>query len=238
MTQRTVIILQPGYLPWLGFFEQLHRSDVFVVYDDAQYDKHGWRNRNRIKTAQGWQWITVPVLTRGQDKPSNKEVLIDNSLNWRVKHGMSIRQNYAKASYFDAYFAVFDAIYSREWKYLIDLDMEFVYRIAECVGITSDFQFASTLNISGGKTERLALICEHFGASAFYEGHAGQNYIEPSYFEERNIQLIYQNYQHPVYRQLYGAFIPYMSMIDLLFNHGPDSLDILAGMKQVQVDVA
>ncbi len=234
MNQRTVVILQPGYLPWLGFFEQLYRSDIFVIYDDVQYDKHGWRNRNRIKTPQGWQWLTVPILTSGQNKPSNKEVLIDNSLNWRTKHLMSIRQNYSKSPFFDAYFGSLDAIYNHEWKYLIDVDVTVIRQIADHMGIKAKFDFASALGISGGKTERLALICEHLNATAFYEGKAGENYLEASYFTDRGIQLIYQNYQHPIYEQLYGDFMPYMSIIDLLFNHGPDSLAILSGTKQVQ----
>src|SRR5579871_2996712 len=115
MSERIAAILQPGYLPWLGFFEQMYRSSVFVVYDDVQYDKHSWRNRNRIKTAQGWQWLTVPILTSGQNKPSNREVLIDNSHNWRTKHSASIRQHYSKATYFDECFPALDTLYGREW---------------------------------------------------------------------------------------------------------------------------
>src|SRR5579859_970571 len=100
---RTIGILQPGYLPWLGFFEQVYRSQLFVIYDDVQYDKHSWRNRNRIKTAQGPQWLTVPVLISGKNRPLVKNVEIDNSSNWRVKHRTSIRQNYSKAAYFEQY---------------------------------------------------------------------------------------------------------------------------------------
>jgi hypothetical protein len=227
MTGHTVAILQPGYLPWLGFFEQMYRSQTFVVYDDVQYDKHGWRNRNRIKTAQGWQWLTVPVLTSGQNKPTNKEVRIDNSTDWRIKHSTSIRQHYSRAKYFDVYFPALEAVYQREWKYLIDLDMVLIRQIADWLGLQRDLRFASELNISGGQTERLVSICVHLGADTFYEGAAGKNYIDASLFEASQIKLMYQNYDHPVYDQLYGDFVPYMSIIDLLFNQGELSLDIL-----------
>ena len=230
---RTAVILQPGYLPWLGFFEQMYCCDIFVVYDDVQYDKHSWRNRNRIKTSQGWQWLSVPVLTSGHNKPINKEILIDNSHNWRVKHHAAIQQNYSKAAYFSQYFDAFDAIYKAEWKYLIDLDMALISKLCEFMGLQRQIVFASDLNIGGRSTERLIAICHALNADSFYEGKAGETYIAPAVFQEAGVRLIYQDYHHPVYRQQYGKFIPYMSTVDLLFNHGPDSLDILSLRKTV-----
>ncbi len=230
--ERTIVILQPGYLPWLGFFEQMHRSDIFVIYDDVQYDKHGWRNRNRIKTPQGWQWLTVPVLTSGQNKPINKDVQIDNLHNWFVKHAASIRQHYSKAPFFDAYFQEFNAIYEKSWKFLIDLDLTLIELITDSLRLKRELKFASDLGVQGSPTERLALICKHLGGTRFYEGKAGADYIDASIFQAHNVELVFQDYHHPEYSQLYGDFVGYMSIIDLLFNHGPDSLDILLHRKE------
>ncbi|MBI5682763.1 MAG: WbqC family protein [Deltaproteobacteria bacterium] len=228
MGERTIGILQPGYLPWLGFFEQMHKSDVFVIYDDVQYDKEGWRNRNRIKTANGIQWLTVPVMVNLEAHPLVHEVKIDNKTNWRKKHLSSIRQNYSKAPYFKKYIDIFEEGYSKEWECLVDIDMYFILRLSECLGMDdTKIIKSSALNIDGDKIGRLINICKFFNADTFYEGAAGKNYIDENYFESHGIKMEYQDYKHPIYNQLYGDFVPYLSVIDLLFNHGDESLAIL-----------
>ena len=221
-------ILQPGYLPWLGFFEQMHKSDVFVIYDDVQYDKESWRNRNRIKTANGVQWLTVPVIIRFEDAPLINDIKIDNKLNWRKKHLHSIRQNYSKAAYFKKYIDIFEHAFSKDWEYLVDIDMHFILKLAGALGIDCNkIVRSSTFSVSGDKIERLVNICKLFKADTFYEGVAGKNYIDENYFESHGIKVEYQDYKHPVYRQLYGEFVPYLSVIDLFFNYGDESLAIL-----------
>jgi hypothetical protein len=221
-------ILQPGYLPWLGFFEQMHRSDVFVIYDDVQYDKEGWRNRNRIKTANGIQWLTVPVLLKFNEHPLIIDVRIDNKANWRKKHLGAIRQNYARTPFFKKYIEIFDAAYSREWEYLVDLDLYFIEKLAECLGMRrKKIVRSSSLPVKGERMERLVNICEFFGADTFYEGAAGKDYIDGEAFSRHGIKVEYQEYQHPLYPQLYGEFVPYLSVIDLLFNQGDKSIATL-----------
>ena len=221
-------ILQPGYLPWLGFFEQMYRSNIFVIYDDVQYDKEGWRNRNRIKTANGVQWLTVPVLVRFSDHPLIADIRINNEVNWRKKHLSSIKQNYGRAPFFRDYIHLFEEAYSRDWEFLIDLDLYFIMKLAECLGMGEKrIVRSSALPVNGDRTERLIQLCKHFGAETFYEGAAGRNYIDKGVFLERGIRVEFQDYEHPVYHQLYGEFIPYLSLIDLLFNHGRESLSIL-----------
>ena len=222
-----VVILQPGYLPWLGFCDQMYQSDIFVVYDDVQYDKHGWRNRNRIKTAQGAQWLTVPVLVKGLNKPLIKDVLINNSTDWRRTHLAAITQSYSKAPFFSTFIGVFEEIYSRQWNYLIDIDMAFIYVIMEKLNLKPGVLFSSKLDVSGSETQRLVDICLTLGATDYLTGDAAKEYITESLFQDNKIQLSYHNYQHPVYNQLYGEFIPYLSIIDLIFNHGPVHRDIL-----------
>lgn len=221
-------ILQPGYLPWLGFFEQMYRSDVFVIYEDVQYDKHGWRNRNRIKTANGVQWLTVPILVKFEEHPLISEVEVDNKQNWRKKHLSAIQQSYSKAPFYKEYADIFEEAYSRDWEYLIDIDMYFITKLSECLGMGSKKIIrSSTLDATGDRVERLVNICKMFKADTFYEGAAGRNYLDEKHFAGRGIRLEFQDYKHPVYNQLYGDFIPHLSVIDLLFNHGEESLAIL-----------
>lgn len=225
-------ILQPGYLPWLGFFEQMYRSEVFVIYDDVQYDKEGWRNRNRIKTAKGIQWLTVPVIIKFEEHPLIYEVKINNTVNWTRKHFSSIKQNYSKAPFFNKYIPMFEEAYSKGWEYLIDIDMYFILKLGECLGIRDKkIVRSSTLNIEGDRIGRLVKICKLFNADIFYEGASGKNYIDEASFMDQGVSVAYQDYKHPTYNQLYVNFIPYLSVIDLLFNHGDESLSVLANEK-------
>lgn len=221
-------ILQPGYLPWLGFFEQMYKSDVFVIYEDVQYDKHGWRNRNRIKTANGVQWLTVPILVKFEEHPLISEVEVDNKQNWRKKHLSAIQQSYSKAPFYKEYAGIFEEAYSRDWEYLIDIDMYFITKLSECLGMGSKKIIrSSTLDATGDRVERLVNMCKMFKADTFYEGAAGRKYLDEKHFAGHGIRLEFQDYKHPVYNQLYGDFVPYLSVIDLLFNHGEESLAIL-----------
>jgi hypothetical protein len=224
---RTAVILQPSYLPWLGYFAQIQRCDVFVVYDDVQYDKHSWRNRNRIKTAQGVQWLTVPVATHGKNKPLVRDVRIANEQDWRRKHLSSIRQQYAKAPFFDRYIGVFEDLYAREWTRLLELNHAFLLALCGALGLERDTRFSSDLAVPGASAERLIGICRTLGAACFYEGAAGRDYIDNNTFVAAGLTIQYQDYRHPEYPQLHGPFQPFLSVIDLLFNCGPDSLEIL-----------
>jgi hypothetical protein len=227
MAERVAVILQPSYLPWLGYFAQLHRSDVFVVYDDVQFDKHGWRNRNRIKTAQGAQWLTVPVLTYKQNWPTNRAIAIDNTQHWRKKHLASLRQNYAKAPFFADYIDTLDDLLTRDWPSLFDLNMAAFRQLMKSLGIVRELRFASELGVDGDPVDRLIGMCKKVGASRFFEGAAGRDYIADDRFRAAGIAIEYQDYRHPVYPQLHGEFVPYLSVVDLLFNCGPRSLEIL-----------
>jgi hypothetical protein len=220
-------ILQPGYIPWLGFFEQLYKSDVFVIYDDVQYDKGSWRNRNRIKTANGVQWLTVPVRLNFDEHSKVNKVRIDNNHDWRKKHFSSIKQSYSKSPFFKKYSPVFEDAFSRPWEYLIDLDMFFINRIKDILGLSRKIVISSSLNISGNRIDRLINICKYYKADVFYEGASGRDYIDPTVFLNHGILVRFQDYKHPIYNQLYGDFLPYLSIVDLLFNHGDASLDIL-----------
>ena len=219
----TVVVLQPGYLPWLGFFDQLRRADVFVYYDDVQYDKHGWRNRNRIKTQTGPQWLTVPVRHGGEGFPRIVDVEIDGRTPWARKHTASIRQAYARAPFLGRYMPALEEMLHRKWERLVDLDFACAGLIADWLGIERRIQRSSAVGVTGERTERLVNICRHFGAGRYLSGDSAQSYLDVAAFQAHGIAVEWQQYAHPAYPQLHGAFVPYMSAIDLVLNCGPEA---------------
>ncbi len=222
-------ILQPGYLPWLGYFEQMALSDVFVFYDDVQYEKGSWRNRNRIKTSSGPAWLTVPVLTKKRGAQLIKDVEINPAVSWAKKHVKTLEQNYSRAPYFAACSEGLFAILNKPWKYLADLDIAVTLWFSETLGLETRTMRSSELPVSGTQTGRLIRIVKHLGGDTFYEGAAGKDYIDPAEFRAGGVTVRFQDYKHPAYSQGPGDFLPYMSVADLLFHHGPDSLNILLG---------
>jgi hypothetical protein len=223
----TVVILQPGYLPWLGFFDQMRRADVFVYYDDVQYDTHGWRNRNRIKTADGPIWLTVPVRHSGLGRPRILDVEIDGRAAWARKHVASIRQAYAGAPFLARYLPALEAVLHQKRDRLVDLDLAVVGLMSEWLGIGPRVVRASEIGIGGGQSERLLQICQHFGATEYLSGSAARDYLDEPLFERKGIAVSWQDFDHPVYPQRHGAFVPYLSAIDLLLNCGDDARGVL-----------
>jgi len=224
-------ILQPGYLPWLGFFEQMSRCDVFVYLDDVQYTKNDWRNRNRIKTKDGIQWLTVPVSYKFGQKI--RDVAINNTYPWKRKHIHALRMWYGKSKFFSVYSEEIEQILKREWTYIVDLDIEVTRWLMKKLGITTKTILSSGLSIDiKNQQYRLVEICQALGCDYFYEGKSGQNYIDIEFFKAHGITIEFQDYQHPQYPQLWGEFVPYLSAIDLLFNVGSESLDYIIGKKE------
>jgi WbqC-like protein len=220
-------VLQPGYLPWLGFFDQMNRADVFVLYDDVQYTRSDWRNRNRVKGPAGPVWLTVPV--QRQFGQTIRDALVDNRGDWARKHRETLRVHYGKSRFFAAHFPFLEDAFARPWERLVDLDLHLIEGLKRALGIDTPTPRSSELGIGGDRLERLLALCRHFGATAYLTGAAAEDYLEPQAFEAAGITLEYQQYEHPVYPQLYGEFVPYLSVVDLLFNCGPESRAILAG---------
>ena len=220
----TVVVLQPGYLPWLGFFDQVRRADVFVYYDDVQYSKHGWRNRNRIKTQNGPLWLTVPVRHSGEGFPKILDVDIDGRTPWARKHVGSLRQAYARAPFLSRYLPALEDLLLRKWERLVDLDVACADLMASGFGLPRPrIERSSALGIGGERSERLVNICRHFGASTYVSGDAAEAYLDVGLFERNGIAVEWQRYTHPTYPQLHGEFVPYLSALDLLFNCGEEA---------------
>lgn len=224
-----IAIHQPQYLPWLGYFDKMIHSDAFCYLDNVQYKKNEWQNRNRIKTAQEWQWITVPVLYRFPEKIS--EVKINNTTKWKKKHLHSIATNYGKAPFFSEYIDLFENVYSKDWTFLYELNVNLIESLRKSLNLDQkQTVLSSTLRLSNDPTDRLIDICQSLGGDTYLSGQDGAKYMNLERFKERGIKVIFQNFQHPVYDQLYGNFQPNLSIIDLLFNCGPESLNIIKGL--------
>lgn len=218
-----VVILQPSYIPWRGYFDQIKRSDLFVFYDDVQYDKHGWRNRNQIKTAQGKQWLTIPVHSKGvTGGVPIKEVRIDWSRPWAGSHLKSLVVAYNKAPYFKEYLPLLEEYYARRDEYLADFTIETTISLARRLGMTSTrFMRSSELaGLEGQKTDRVINVLKQVGATHYFCGPSASSYMEPEKFEQAGITFEYMQYSYPEYRQLYPPYDPYVSVLDLLFMTG------------------
>ena len=218
-------IHQPQYLPWLGYFDKIDRADVFVILDNVQFKKNEYQNRNRIKTAQGWQWLTVPVGYRFPQKIS--EVTVNNNTNWRHKHWQALVTNYARAACFADHAPAYEAFLGEDWGSLADLNTRTVRDLVTTLGITTPLRVASDWDLPEDPTGRLVRICVETGADTYLSGAGGQDYLDLRQFETAGIDVLFQEYSHPEYPQQFGSFEPYMSAVDLLFNCGPDSLGII-----------
>lgn len=227
---RTCVVLQPGYLPWLGFFEQLQRCDEFVFYDDAQYDKHGWRNRNRIKGPAGPQWLTVPVRIHGRNLPRICDVEIDaTQVRWAAKHLQALRVHYGPCPGFDWIYPDLERVLRQPWTHIAELDIALVELLAAKLGIERRLHRSSRMQLGPGRSARLIEICRRLGCTRYYSGAAARAYLDVAAFAAAGIAVEFQDYVHPEYPQRYGPFLSHLSVVDLLCNCGPASRRVLAG---------
>ena len=223
-----VTIHQPEHLPWLGFFDKMRQCDVLVLLDTVQFARRDFQNRNRIKGSDGAVWLTVPVASRGKYDQAIEDVEIVNDYDWRRKCWNAMQHSYGKALHFAEHRPFFEALYEREWTRLVDLNVAIIRHLAEQLGIGTSLVTSSELGIRerGGTNVALA-ACRAVGAKTYLSGAFGKDYLDGDQFAEASIALRYQDFDHPTYPQLFGAFLPCLSAIDLLFNCGPESLAII-----------
>lgn len=228
-----VVILQPSYIPWRGYFDQISRADLFVFYDDVQYDKRGWRNRNQIKTPKGRQWLTIPVHSRGaqvENIPIH-QIRIAWEDTWNQNHLKALQHSYAKAPCLPQYLPLLEEFYGRRDEFLADFTIDFTIALTRELGNTSTrFLRSSELaGIQGQKTERLVQILQAVGGTHYISGPSARGYIENEKFEAAGITLEYMEYNYPEYPQLYPPFDPYVSLLDLLLMTGPEASRYIQG---------
>jgi hypothetical protein len=218
---------QPVYLPWIGLFHKIAISDVYLFMDNVKYLKQDWNNRNKIKTSDGSLWLTVPVGTKGSDNFILKDVRIENNHKWNKKHWLSMQNFYRRAPYFKYYAHFFEEVYSKKWDNLVDINLYMLNWFLETLGIATKVIIARDFNFKGIKSDLILDICLQLNANQYVFGCNGINYADIENFHNYGIKPFFQSYIHPVYNQLHGNFIPYMSIVDLLFNEGPRSMEII-----------
>ena len=219
---KTAAIVQSCYVPWKGYFDLIQGADVFVLYDDVQYTRRDWRNRNRIKTAHGPKWITIPVQTKGRYDQLINDVEV-SAPDWAERHFESIRHAYSRTQFFDRYTDRLEALYaSCSGEPLTIINERFLRLLCEWLGITTPIVRSETFNAAGVKSERLIDICTQLSATRYLSGPSAQAYLDESAFNAAGIDVVWMDYAgYPEYRQLHPPFVHELSVLDLVFNEGP-----------------
>lgn len=228
-----VAIHQPNFLPWLGYFYKMAQCDVFVLLDNVQYTKNSFINRNRIKTPQEVMWLTVPVKIKGRFGQLINNVEIDNTVDWRRKHLGTLETNYRKAKFFEPIFQSLKTIYFMgDWNNLCELNIRLLEWTLSLLKLEKKLIRASDLNVEGESTQLLINIVKKLGGNIYLSGFGGAKYQEEELFKKAGVALTYYSFEHPVYPQLWVGFVPNLSIIDLLFNCGPESLKVFLNNKE------
>jgi len=221
---KRIAILQSNYIPWKGYFDMIAAVDEFILYDDMQFTKRDWRNRNQIKTPQGLQWLTVPVKTRGKFHQSIRETEIDG-MEWSHSHWKTLERNYGSALHFSTVAAVFEPLYrNRLYTHLSELNRTLIEAVCTILGISTKITNSWDYSLIDGKSERLADLCKQAGGTEYLSGPSARKYLEEQPFHARGIQVAWFDYNgFPEYPQLWGPFTHQVSILDLLFNCGREA---------------
>ena len=217
-----IAVHQPNYLPYIGFFDKMKRADIFVIYDDAQFNKEDFQHRNRIRIYHGWKYLTVPVEKK---HIPIKDIKIRNECmtkgrTWQETHLKGIRDSYKDTPYYRSYEDRLETIYATKHDKLVDVNMEIIHFLKDAFDIETKITFTSELGFKSRSTERLIEITGALDGAVYLSGPAGRDYLDVSLFERSGISVEFQDFKHPVYKQRYGGFIPNLSAIDALFNMG------------------
>lgn len=218
---RKIIITQSNYIPWKGYFDSIALADDFVIYDDMQFTKRDWRNRNLIKTQSGVKWLTIPVEVKGKYLQKIRETKISDK-NWNNDHWNVIKQVYGKSANFNYYKDFFEDLYlNTTSKYLTEINFRFISAICEILNIKTNFHFSSDFSLKEERSERLLDLCLKLNGTDYFSGPAAKVYMNERIFEEAGVKINYFDYSaYPEYEQLYPPFVHGVSILDLLFNEG------------------
>lgn len=227
-----VSIMQPAYLPWLGYFHRILSSDLLIVLDNVQLDtssKTRFTNRNKVRTREGWTWLTVPLKTKGKYGALEINALeTDEAARWREKHGRTLSHCYSRADHFAEHSPFFEAFYGKPWHLLNDAMKESTgYLLKRGFALETPCLYSTDLRIEGQKDDLILNLCMAVKATCYLSGPFGRDYLDAGKFRKAGIELRFHDYQHPQYRQAFPGFEPYMSAVDLLFNLGPDARSVL-----------
>ena len=226
-----VSISQPAYLPWLGYFDRLRRSDVAVVLDHVQLERRGFTHRNKILNQGKAMWLSIPLNKKGNYEAAINEITINNTEKWQRKHWQTLSQCYKKAPFFKEFKDQLSWFYEQEWSLLNELLKAMTPFWMEYLGLETPLVFSSEMKTKQVKSDLILEICQSLNATQYLSGPFGREYLDQKSFEAEGIEIIYHDYDHPVYEQLSESFEPYLSVIDLVANHGKEGLQKLSGEK-------
>ncbi len=226
-----IAIHQPQYMPWLGYFSKMANVDLFIFLNDVQFKKNEWQNRNRIRNSESWQWLTVPTTYQFPQKIN--EVQVDFTQNWQKNHLHSLDACYGKTPFYKEHIPLFAEFFCAPASKIDRINIDSVRLLAGAIGIETETAISSDYKFKGESTERLVNICRHFKATTYLAGAGGRDYMDVSLMENAGIKVEFQEFTCPAYPQHWSKtpddFVPDLSAIDLLFNCGPESLDIIRG---------
>ena len=224
------VILQPTYLPWLGYFDMIDQANVYIILEDVQFSKRSWQQRNRLKTDTGPVLLTCPCITKSLRHQQIKDVHLDTDSKFYSKHLKTIELNYRRTKFFDRYIDDVKNILERRHQKLVDLNFDFINFFLTELKIDVEIIRSSTIprKVNTTKQDVLVEICQAIGANTYLSPAGSTNYLQDAaLFEESGIKLTFHSYEHPTYEQRGKSFIPQLSTLDLLFNHGPHSIEII-----------
>jgi len=229
---KKIAILQSNYIPWKGYFDIINMVDEFILYDEVQYTKNDWRNRNKIKTSQGIQWLTIPVRQENLEQKIKDTKITDKK--WNVKHWRTISQNYSKAKYFKDYKDVFEELYMGcDEEYLSQINYKFITTINEILGTTTKIRWSSEFELVDGQTEKLLAICKDCNADVYISGPAAKDYFDIELAKKENIKVEWMDYSgYKEYEQQHPPFEHGVSILDLIFNEGPNARKFMKSFKE------
>ncbi len=221
---KKIAIVQSNYIPWKGYFDFINMVDEFVFYDDMQYTKRDWRNRNKIKTQNGLLWLSIPVEIKGKYFQKINETKVSEK-DWAKKHWQTIKNNYSKTKYFKEYKDIFENLYlNSEEKYLCQINYKFLITINKILGITTKIKYSNEFKLLDGQTEKLLGICKQCNADTYLSGPAAKNYFDEALAKQENIKVEWMDYSgYKEYEQSYPPFEHGVSILDLIFNEGPNT---------------
>ena len=219
MLSKTVVIRQPDFMPYLGFFHRLLKTDLFIILDNVQFSTGSWHNRDKIKTSHGEKWLSISIKKASRGTKIN-DILLSNEVEWRYNNLTLIRENYRKSPYFNEIFPHLEMLYGFECLKMFNFNLESIRMLMKLFGLNTAMNSASMLNARGRSNELLVDILQKVGATHYLSGVGARNYYDPLPFKAAGIRVIWQDFKHPVYPQLHGQFIPFLSSIDLMFNCG------------------
>lgn len=225
---KNIIITQSNYIPWKGYFDNLAKVEDFVIYDDMQYTRRDWRNRNLIKTSHGLKWLTIPVEVKGKYFQKINETKISDK-KWNIDHWTTIKHYYSKALYFTVYKDFFEELYLNcNEEYLSQINYKFLKAICNLLEIKVKFRWSSEFELTGDKSQKLLNVCLDCKATEYYSGSAAKNYLDVSLFESKGVKVHWCDYNgYKEYVQLYPPFEHDVSIIDLIFNTGPSIINYM-----------